>query len=67
MEEALKKLETLAQLTNDINDIISHQSKETREKIDPILDKFVTELELKVKEMNDDVTKIEEVIADASK
>lgn len=67
MEKALKKLETLAQLTNDINEIISRQSKETRERIDPILDKFVSELELKVKEMNDDVTKIEEAIADASK
>ena len=67
MEEALKKLETLASVTADISDIIGRQSKETREKIDPILDKFVTELELKVKEINDNITKIEEAIENASK
>ncbi len=67
MEETLKKLETLASVTADISEIIGHQSKETRERIDPILEQFVSELEAKLKVMNDDVTKIEEAIADASK
>lgn len=67
MEETLKKLETLASVTTDISEFISHQSKETRERIDPILEQFVSELEAKLKVMNDNITKIEEAIENASK
>lgn len=67
MEETLKKLETLASVTTDISEFIGHQSKETRERIDPILEQFVSELEAKLKVMNDNITEIEEAIENQSK
>lgn len=67
MEETLKKLETLASVTTDISEFIGRQSKETRERIDPILEQFVSELEAKLKVMNDNITEIEEAIENQSK